>query len=173
MSPSISHDDLKRLARGNTRVTLAPAPGELLAIFVAGKVVNTQNARLGWRGDVKYKTAWKERVYEELRAAGWWCRMFVVDGHAVATGGKVGSGPIITARALKDVRLIAHVAGRFDETEGLRAALKPIPDALTQAGVVSGDGAQDGHTWAYKQVVDRTRGAKRGVEIRVRLREGA
>jgi hypothetical protein len=124
-------------------------PGELLAIWCAGKLKNPLNGpQWGKQGLVKarYRLAWQERI-----------------ALALLEHGGIRS---IDPRQPKHVIFVASVFHRFD-TDGLQAALKPIRDALVRCSVLSGDAERDGHTFQYAQVVDRKR---LGIEIRVSLR---
>lgn len=119
------------------------AEGELLAIFVAGRLLNAMNdSGWIWQKRVKYVKGWKERVALAVLESGY--RPF-------------------TDFRRKRVSFLANTHNAMDG-DGLQAALKPVRDALMVAGVISGDADRDGHEFVYAQRIDRTR---RGVEIRV------
>lgn len=121
-------------------------PGEPIELFIAGELANTMNKRWGWRRDMKYKQRWREAVYGYLAAVGY--RMGMVD-----------------PKSPKRITMVAHVFNRFDsKTDGLRASLKSIPDAMKKAEVIEDDRDSSAHEFVYGQVVDRKR---RGVEVTV------
>ena len=134
------------------------AEGELLAVWVPGKLVNTKNARWYWRRETEYKQQWKERVALALLECGW----------------MRGILPVAAPSSLKHVSFLAHTRNAMD-TDGLEVALAPVRDALAECGVITGkreragrgDAPRDGHEFTYTQRIDRTH---RGVEIRVSLR---
>lgn len=63
------------------------------------------------------------------------------------------------------VTFTAHVAGAWDD-DNLPAALKPHRDALV-GPLIHSDAPDSGHTFTYRQVIDRTR---RGVLVVVETR---
>lgn len=133
------------------------APGELVAVFAAGKVKNPLNGAQ-WGGHLKakvrYRKEWRERVSLALLEAGWPMML-------------VGKNPHATTP--KRITLLARTWSRMDAHDGLRAALKPVVDALVDCQVIHSDAPQSGHEFVYEQVIDR---ARRGVEIRVRPSAG-
>lgn len=125
------------------------AAGELLCVFVPGKLANPLNGTPWvWQKRARYARAWKERVAMAM----------LEDG--------VGMPLHIRSSDPKRVELFASLWNVMDG-DGLQAAMKPVRDALTECGVISGDADRDGHRFWYSQKIDR---ARRGVEIRVRLR---
>lgn len=130
------------------------AEGELLAVFVPGKLANPLNGTPWiWQKRTRYTRAWKERVYEAI-----WEAIPDPSVELLVT-------TVAGSRVPKRVEFLASLHNRMDG-DGLQAALKPIRDALVSANVISGDADKDGHTFHYAQRIDR---ACRGVEIRVRL----
>lgn len=121
-------------------------PGELLAIFCAGWLINPLNASgWMWQKRVRYARQWKERVALSMLEAD---RTFW------------------PASAPKRVTFTASTYNRMD-SDGLQAALKPVRDAMIECGVIHSDAPNSGHEFLYAQKIDR---ARRGVEIRARLR---
>lgn len=152
--PSLTRAEVAALGRRAAQPT--KAPGELLAIFVAGKLRNPLNGpQYGRQKFVqsRYRRDWKDRVAQALLET-----LFVREAWHHFFGGRP-----------KRVVITAGVHQKFD-SDGLQAACKPIRDALVECGVVSGDAERDGHAWEYHQRIDRTR---RGVEIHVSLRLSA
>ena len=159
MSPSFTRAEVEGAKARKGRRDLQPvkAEGELLAVFVSGKLVNPLNASAwGWQKRSRLARTWKDRVAHALFefTRGW--------------GGIFTSEPRmwIHPHEPKTVAFLAHTGGRMDG-DGLQASLKPVRDALVDCGVISGDADRDGHEFSYSQRIDR---ANRGVEIRVRLR---
>ena len=158
MMRSLTREEAKALGRRAQQPTRAP--GELLAIWCSGNLVNTKNARLHHMAEYRYKRGWNERVALALLEAGW----------------KPTPLPALVPGLPKRVEFLCHVRNRMDSQDGLRVACAPILDALGQYGVLTGQlerpgrGDEDarGHEVVYGQVIDR---ARRGVEIRISLRE--
>ena len=146
--PSLTREEAATLGRRAQQPTRAP--GELLAIFVAGALSNPMNATWGHWKRRRWAATWKQRVADVLLDVRTTARTWVI----------VPDGP-------KRVAFLAHVHNRFDG-DGLQAALKPVRDALVECGVISGDADRDGHEFVYSQVIDR---ARRGVEVRVSPRK--
>lgn len=143
---------LKR--RDDTR--LVRAPGELLAVFVPGKVTNPLNGSHGhWTKHRRWAKDWRERAQTALLEGRSW---FLTVGQTV--------GP---AEVPKAITFIAYVAREFDD-DNIRAACKPCRDALKDMRVIDDDKPSAGHVFEYQQVVNGKRDARRGIEIRVRLR---
>jgi hypothetical protein len=71
--------------------------------------------------------------------------------------------PPRTPQAPKTITFTAHVGAKWDD-DNLPAAIKPIRDGLVDAAVIHSDAPDAGHTFVYRQVVDRKR---RGVEIAI------
>lgn len=138
------------------RLAISPLPttaGELVAVWVTGKIANPLNGPSWvWQKRARYAKAWKERVAQALFLQ----RDWPLDWPRQAA----------PPAAPKHVRFVASTWNRMD-SDGLQAALKPVRDALVECGVLSGDADKDGHTFAYFQNIDR---ARRGVEIRVWLK---
>ena len=160
MSPSLTPAEAKMLGRRAAQPVRMP--GELLAVFVAGKLVNTKNARLHHMAEYRYKNGWLERTALALLIdAGW----------------KPTDQPHF--RSLR-ISFLCNVARLMDEQDGLRIACAPVLDALGMCGVLTGkiekagrgDEPHRGHEIIYAQQINR---AQRGVTIRVSLRraEGA
>ena len=125
------------------------AEGELLAVFVPGKVVNPLNASAWmWQKRSRLAKQWKERVALAL----------LEDYRALFRFGNEGS------RRPKRVTFLARTWNTLD-TDGLAASIKPLRDALIECGVIHSDAPGSGHEFVYAQTIDR---ARRGVEIRVR-----
>ena len=101
----------------------------------------------------RYKRDWKDRVYmavlEATTAPGW----RQIDPHEP-----------------KRVTFHAIVPKALDSIDGLRAAMKALPDALKDCGIISGDHDGAGHEFVYSQEARRKAGTVYGVEIRVALR---
>lgn len=151
MSPSITSYELAALDRKREQPTREP--GELLAIFVSGRLKNPLNGNQfgsSGFGRTRYRQQWKERValviLETMRVIEW--------------------GELAELRARpKVVTFLASLWSPMD-SDGLQAAVKPVRDALVECGMLSGDAERDGNRFEYAQQVDRGR---RGVEVRVRL----
>jgi hypothetical protein len=147
--PSITKAQAAQLGRRAQQPTLEP--GELLAIFVPGKLKNPLNGPQWGKqkfSQMRYRKTWKERVELTLFER----------AHMMEDVG-FHPGP-------KRVTFRAGTHNAMD-TDGLQAALKPVRDALVECGVISGDAERDGNKFVYEQRIDRKR---RGVEIRVALR---
>jgi hypothetical protein len=138
-------------ALGRKREQPVKQPGDLLAIFVTGKLANPLNGTPWiWQKRTRYAKGWKERV-----------AMALLERHNA-------EGAVMTRLEWmrpKRVTFHASVFHKFD-SDGLEAACKPIRDALVECGVISGDAERDGHAFVYEQRIDR---AHRGVEIHVGL----
>ena len=141
---NLTRDDVKRLGRRAEQPT--KELGDVLAVFVAGKLRNLTNERWGWKGDMAYKRRWREKV-----------------AHAVLES---GYRPARGSKGLSDaqVTFLGRVWSLFDG-DGLQAAMKPVRDGLVESRVLTGDADKTGNVFEYRQVVDR---ARRGVEIHVR-----
>lgn len=112
-----------------------------MTVFVPGKLRNPLNGSWGgWRKHARLAKDWKERTAQ---------RIFVERGHWT-----------LDLRAPKVVTFTAHVGAGWDD-DNLPAAIKPIRDALVGT-VIDSDAPTSGHTFVYRQVIDR---ARRGVEI--------
>ena len=146
------------LARKNReRDRLVKGPGELLAVFVAGKLVNPLNASAwGWQKRSRLAKTWKERTAVALFEAGETIRCDVC-----------GYGSVRSLTP-KRVHFLALTWNTMD-SDGLQASLKPVRDSLVQCGVIHSDAPDSGHEFVYEQRIDR---ARRGVEIRVAAEGG-
>lgn len=144
----ITPGELDMLRRRRAKPARPPSlrlPGGFV-IFVPGALVNPLNKKPKTFGvEIRRRGEWKEKVAQALLEVTY--RRGEVD-----------------PRSPKRVTLHAHVFNRFDSIDGVRAALKPIPDALQACGVIHSDDDKSGHAFDYGQVVDR---AWRGVEVRV------
>jgi hypothetical protein len=146
MSPSLTKYEAAALGRRAERPQ--KAPGELIAVWVPGKLINGKNASMGWQLKAwgRYKREWREAVALALMESGWTRMVY---------------GQVIPKRVVFHARTWAATDG-----DGLQLSLAPVRDALIECGVVSGDADRDGHVWEYHQAIDR---ARRGVEIHVSL----
>ena len=149
--PSLTPAEAKMLGRRAQQPV--KAPGELLAIFVAGKLVNTKNARLHYMAESRYKRGWRERVALAL---------FEHLGQHEYTRHKW-----YDATTPKRIAFLASTAKAMDD-DGLAVSIAPVRDALIQCGVIHSDAPDSGHEFTYAQQIDR---AHRGVTIRVSPRE--
>ncbi len=136
------------------------APGELMAVWIAGKLDSRVN---GPQGVTLKGRLWRAKKIKALRAGA--CEL-IFDA-------RVGVGVNLDAAleepaTPKSVHFIAYVGNRWGG-DNLQAAIKPIRDALEDMRVVDSD-ENPAHEWIYDQVVDRTRAGRRGVEIRVKAR---
>lgn len=147
---TITRADVAALGRRAMQPT--KADGEILAVWVSGKLVNTKNARMFWASEMRYKQGWRERVAMALLEAGW--------------NERDRPHPSVP----KGITFTCHVHNLMDSVDGLRVACAPITDALKQCGVISDDADAHGHAFVFKQQVDRK---QRGVVIRVRLAPAA
>lgn len=165
---NLTRADVARL--GRKTVQPVRAPGELLAIFVGGKLVNTKNARLHWRAESTYKREWRERVAQGLLEAHWGALRgtFALSPENKATCPSDCAPWSHVPVVPKVVTFAARTHHRMD-SDGLQVALAPVRDALIDCGVIHGDADKHGHEFVYvPSVIDR---ARRGVEIRVSLRK--
>ncbi len=157
---------------GRKREQPVKGPGELLALWVPGKLVNTKNARLHYMAESRYKREWREAVAQALFEYGWFrCLQsaptaLVPGTKLVVLGGGFNGETPTSNKARKRVCFRASTAKAMDD-DGLAVSLAPVRDALIECGIISGDAVGDGHEFLYSQKVDR---ARRGVEIRVSLR---
>ena len=138
-------------ALGRQREQPKREEGEILAIFVAGRLMNPLNGTPWvWQKRMRYARAWKERVAWAILVS-----YFPGDAPDVAE---------VEMPRPKRVSFLASTHNRMD-SDGLQASLKPIRDALIECRVITGDADKDGNIFEYAQKIDRKR---RGVEIRVR-----
>src|SRR5687767_11017984 len=93
-------------------------PGELIAIFVEGKLVNPLNASAwGWQKRSRLAKQWKERVATGIYDA-------VQDSRT-----ELIISTVFGAKLPKLVTFLASTHNAMD-SDGLQAALKPVRDAL-------------------------------------------
>ena len=111
-------------------------PGVSLVLCLRGNLENPLNATWGWRRRRSWATRWKERVFSALLEAGY------------------RRGQIESATP-KLVVLEARVWNLMDSADNLRASLKPVVDALVEAGVLDGDADRCGHRFDYRQRIAR------------------
>lgn len=117
---------------------------EALEVFVPGPLYNPLNGPHGH---------WAQRA--------WWVRNVRTRTH----------GALLHAQALgrcspaapKRIEFLAQTGGTWDD-DNLRAGLKPVRDALQDAGIIHSDAPRSGHVFVYAQVIDR---AHRGVRITI------
>lgn len=152
-TPTVTAAELRRL--GLKYEQPAPRPGEILACFARGRLVNAKNKGLGWQLKAwgRYKREWKERVYDAL----------LMNCDPVQ-----GTGRAVAAHAPKSVTFHAIVPSKMD-SDGLALACAPIRDALIDAGVIDDDRDSSGHIFEYTQEAKR-KNVVHGVTVRVRLR---
>ena len=140
-------------------------PGELLAVFVPGKLRNPMNGSHGhWSKHARWAKTWRER-------AAWAIFESAYQGCGVVG---VNMGRALLALEMqpekpKLVTLHAVVPSRFDD-DNLPPCCKPIRDALKDMGVVNDDRPSAGHVFTYTQEARRKAGTVHGVTVRVRLR---
>ena len=114
-----------------------------MTVFIPGKLRNPLNGSWGgWRKHAKLAKEWRERTAQYI---------FMDRAHWV-----------LVPTTPKTVTFTAHVGAGWDD-DNLPAAIKPIRDALVGT-VIHSDAPDSGHTFIYRQVIDRK---NRGVEITV------
>jgi len=170
MSPSITREELAALKGKIGRVVVQKAEGEILAIFVPGKLRNPLNGLKHWRAEKRYRREWHEAVANALLVARWdKARTDLALGpHIVGIQNHETPWDYVP-KIPKRVVIVAQTFNRMDR-DGYYAALKPVIDALTINGVIHDDAEPVngvGHIIECSQRIDR---AHRGVEIRVSLR---
>ena len=173
--PSLSQAEAAALLARRARPVVVKAPGELLAVWCRGRLVNAKNQSRGWQMKAwdRYKREWRERVANALLEAGWRrvlhgppTAMIPGTTFTVMGGGFVSSYPI-DCRLPKRIVFRARTHGKID-SDGLQLALAPVRDGLIDCGVIHNDDRDCGHEFIYEPcVIDRKH---RGVEIRVSLR---
>lgn len=125
-----------------------------MTIFVAGRLRNPLNSSWGhWAKHARASKDWRTRTAQEVLVE---CVMRRPRQTFLPT-------------APKRITFTAHTWNRWDADEGVNAACKPLRDGLVDARVIHSDAADSGHTFVFRQVVDRTR---RGVEITIEAKEG-
>ena len=135
---NITPGELALIQRRSAAPQLPRMVGGGVIFCAPGFLVNALNRYKGahWTVDTGYRADWHERVANALFEAGY----------------RRGN---LNPKIPKTITIKAHVAKLFDsKTDGLRAACKPIPDALKKFGVIDDDGDLSPHTFAYDQVVD-------------------
>ena len=130
-------------------------PGELIACFARGRLVNGKNASRGWQMKAwgRYKREWRARTLDALWMAGG-------RGHDWMSASK-WTPKVVTFHAI--------VPSQFDG-DGLQLACAPIRDALVTAEIIDDDRDSAGHSFVYTQEARRKAGTVYGVSVRVRLR---
>ena len=120
----------------------------MLTVFVTGRLTNPLNGSWGgWFKHARIAKDWRERT----------AQAFWVEKH---THGRWVLNPM----AAKRVTFTAHVGALWDHDEGINAACKPLRDGVVDGGGIHSDAPSGGHTFVYRQVVDR---ARKGIEITV------
>jgi len=147
---NISAADAKRL--GQRRAQPTKAPGELLAVWVRGKLTNGKNQSQAWQLKAwgRYKRDWREQVLYALLLVDW----------------RRGT---VAAEVPKRIVFRAWCFNKLD-SDGLALALAPVRDALMQAGVIHEDADRAGHEFVYQPCEIAKASTHQGVEIRVSLR---
>ena len=143
------------MLKSRQKKSSAPPPGEWLPgrrgfrIFVPGRLVNPL-------GSVSSNRMTEHRRREQWKNG--------VAGALLAIGYRRGDFDPATR---KKIAMTLHVAKRFDGLNLMGAVLKPIPDALTQFGVINDDRDSAQHEWVEPiQIIDR---ACPGVSVEVQL----
>ena len=125
-----------------------------MQIFVPGKLRNPLNGSWGgWRKHARLAKDWRTRTAQ---------RIFVFSG-ATQAGYDELADTLYPQHRPKTVTFTAHVGAGWDD-DNLPAAIKPIRDALVDAQVIHSDAPDSGHTFVYRQIIDRKH---RGVEIAI------
>ena len=125
-----------------------------MTVFVPGKLRNPLNGSWGgWRKHARLAKDWRERTAQYI---------FVFSGKSNAAYADLVDTLYPPSRA-KTVTFTAHVGAKWDD-DNLPSAIKPIRDGLVDAQVIHSDAPDSGHTFVYRQVIDRKH---RGVEIAV------
>ena len=145
---NLTREDVKRLGQRGEQPK--KEPGDVLAVFVAGKLVNTLNATgWYWRKRQRWAKEWKERTAQALLETEW--------SSAISLN---PYPPVVPKR----VHFTLHVA-RLMDSDAWPGCVKPVRDALMPY-VIHDDGPTSGHVFTYSQVKD----GRRGVTVRARLR---
>jgi hypothetical protein len=144
-------------ALGRKRLQPTKEPGDLLCVSVEGKLVNPLNGSQWGKtayARIRYRQGWHDRIATALLEVGW----------------RRHGSRHVQAHIPKAITITAMTHNRMDR-DGLYAAMKPCVDALVICGVIDTDAeTESGHVIVIEQKIDRQR---RGVEIRVRLKERA
>ena len=109
-----------------------------LKLWLPGRLRNPLNERKlgnGFAWD-RYKRKWQQALDAALKVAGY-------------------QEGVVDPKSPKTVTMSAWVFNRFDSHDGLRAALKPVPDGLKKAGLIDDDRDSSGHEFNYWQGIDR------------------
>ena len=152
-TPTLTVAQVKRLGLKHDQPKREP--GELIACFARGRLVNGKNASRGWQMKAwgRYKRVWRAQTLDALLMAN-------------ADRGPIARGSDATPKV---VTFHAIVPSRFD-SDGLALACAPIRDALITAGVIDDDRDSAGHSFTYTQEARRKAGTVYGVFVRVKLR---
>jgi hypothetical protein len=135
-----------------TRPSTSAPPAAVLTVFVPGPLRNPMNGSHGhWSKHARWAREWRERTHAQL-----W--VVVLQGWPLPEE--------MATWKPKRITFMAHTARRWDD-DNLRAGMKPMRDALKDAGLIDDDGPKSGHEFIYQQVIDRHH---RGVEITVEPR---
>jgi hypothetical protein len=114
-------------------------------VFVPGVLTNPMNGSHGhWDKHRRWAKGWREKA-STLMFCAW------------------GRGPHVMPMVPKRVTFLAYVGAEWDD-DNLRAAIKPIRDALVDMRVIHDDKPSAGHVFEYAQRVEKVKRA-RGVEI--------
>jgi hypothetical protein len=134
--------------------TVAATDGESIVVFVEGPLHNPMNGSRGtWHKHARWARQWRERTGMVL----------------LAERGRGRCGPRWPwpSSLPKLVLFMAHTGATWDD-DNLRAGMKPLRDALKDAGIIDDDKPRSGHIFSYSQRIDR---AHRGVRITIAPRE--
>lgn len=123
----------------------------MIEFFVPGRLVNPLNGSHGhWSKHRRWAQSWRERT-------------------AMALYANRGRSPLPWPAATpKRVTFTALVGARWDD-DNLRAALKPVRDALRDVGLIQDDGPTTGHRFVYEQERVKFVKANGGVAVSVTL----
>ena len=122
-------------------------------VFIPGKLRNPLNGSWGgWRKHWRSAREWREKT----------AMLILLEGFRA---------PSQFARRPKRITFTVQTGAPWD-SDAVPAAVKPIRDALVDAGIIHSDAPDSGHEFLYGQRVDRK---NRGVDIVVeaRSRHGA
>lgn len=115
-----------------------------MTVFVPGPLRNPMNGSHGhWSKHRRWAKDWRERTHQHLFVA------------------LRGRRDLPTAAAPKRVHFLLHTHNNWDD-DAYGPGLKPVRDALKDAGVIHDDSKKSGHTFTYDQKIAR---AHRGVLI--------
>ena len=120
-----------------------------MTIFIPGALMNPKNvSSMGVWKHRRYMKNWRERTAQYLLKA------------SLAFPSRRWPWP---PEAPKTVTFTAHTAQEWDD-DGLAFSLVSVRDALKDMQLIDDDAPRAGHTFVYRQVIDRKH---RGVEIAV------